>query len=228
MGTRGDRELALGRARDLTCLLLMLSSLWRLGLAQGAVPPPPVTMLDLTVPKERLPAGCSLKANDPAPSTSLPTSPGVQVVRVTPQLKTWGLPPTNPWVGTDRHILAALRRRVDAAGASPLPDADLGIRRMPDAPPPTYQQAARDQAAELLAPADGIQEGYAATYSQSGADDLTVAAVRFEQSPGALAPVPADKPADQLFAMGLIRVVLHGPSGACGTAVSSYLKALGK
>jgi hypothetical protein len=53
------------RARDLGFIVLMTGFVCRSGAAPSAVTPKPVTMQDLTVPKDRLPDGCSLKIDEP-------------------------------------------------------------------------------------------------------------------------------------------------------------------
>src|SRR5229473_812071 len=110
----------------------------------------PYTMKDLTVPKKRLPAGCGLV---PAPSVSLGGN------RV--QYGLWaGLPvPTNPWSGTDRPTIVEIRERMD------------GPSLVPDGPPPTAREISRYRS-QL---ANGVEEGYAAIYTQS----VVVYAVRF-------------------------------------------------
>ena len=55
----------------------------------------------------------------------------------------------NPWMGTDRHILATLRQHLDG----------YGMVRLPDGPPLTNREAS----AMLQKFADGVEEGYVAT-----------------------------------------------------------------
>src|SRR5687768_15642469 len=97
------------------------------------------TLQQLTVPAERLPAGCTLS---PAPAQSIDG----QHVRG----GLWaGLPISrNPWVGTDRQIIASIRERVD-------PPSEL-----PDGPPLSRAELARAR----LRLADGVEAGYAAVY----------------------------------------------------------------
>ena len=80
------------------------------GVAQR-VPPRPVTMQDLTVPKERLPVGCGL-----SPAAYL-----VEGNRVTGGLWAGLEIPTNPWAGTERRVIASIREHTD--GPSLVPDA---------------------------------------------------------------------------------------------------------
>jgi hypothetical protein len=224
-------------------------------LAQTAVAPPAVTLQDLTVPSDRLPAGCRLKVNDPPKQEPAPepsrqeigyTAAGrpttLTVTRETPRVATDAGIATNPWIGTDRRILARLHQSVDGDGPTGLP------MRLPDAPP----LSAREQAALSLRFADGVDEGYAATYAQTGGSDLQVVAVRLESIPASPVPPPTDQPqrriiemgpigtgaspmaqpADpahrQVIAIGPIRVALLGGARPCGTAVSTYLTSLGK
>ena len=51
----------------------------------------PVSLSDLTVPQDRLPADCALSKR---------ASIGLRIA-------------TNPWVGTDRPIVASVRERID-------------------------------------------------------------------------------------------------------------------
>jgi hypothetical protein len=46
-------------------IVLVIGAVTTLGMAQSALPPP-VKMQDLTIPKDRLPEGCALKAIEPA------------------------------------------------------------------------------------------------------------------------------------------------------------------
>jgi hypothetical protein len=192
------------------------------GSAQSA-PPKSVTMQDLTVPKDRLPAGCSLKVIEPRRTQVLSASRAPGVVTTTAQVN----PPTpsmqparitaNPWMGTDRHVLAELRRGVDGHGAL----------RLPDAPPLTNSEAA----VMVLQSADGVEEGYAATYAQSGNRDIGVWAVKFAQTPEMRLDFPGDTHSLRtatIITTGSIRAALFGDGGACSAAIETYLRSLGK
>jgi hypothetical protein len=177
---------------------------------QGAVSSKrPVTLDQLTVPKDRLPDGCSLKANPPH---------GIFIFLSMSDTLT-----TNPWMGTDHRILALLRRGIDAGGQSyvgsyvgrPLPDAVL---------------TPREESLALLKFAEGVEEGYAAVYSQagspessfSGAKELTVRAVRF----AGRSEMRGDTETRLGIEIGLIRAVLSGGGGVCATAIENHLKSL--
>ncbi len=179
---------------------------------------PPLSLAALTVPAERLPDGCGLKVIEPGRSEVI-ASPerGRQAVRFsgpTPSMQPPGVT-ANPWIGADRHVLAWLRQRTD------------GPRKMsvPDGGPLT----AHEQAAFTLQYADGVEEGYAATYAQSQAPDIAVQAVRFAVPPGRPLDLGmADHPNQRTarFEIGTIRVVLTSDGGPCANAIEAYLKSL--
>jgi hypothetical protein len=105
---------------------------------QGGFP-----LADLTVPADRLPTGCGL-----SPSPSMRTGDN------TMRAGSWaGLPiSSNPWIGTDRAIVASIvERAVDPP-------------RIPDGPPPTPRESARFR----LRLADDVEEAYAAVYTDDG------------------------------------------------------------
>ena len=162
--------------------------------------PRPVTMKDLTVPKERLPAGCSL-------------SPVAEVVvgnRGRGGL--WAdLPiPTNPWSGTDRMVVASIRERMD------------GPTLVPDGPPPTAREVSRYR----LQLADGVEEAYAAIYlMQSEPKLIVVYGLRFAAAGRPF--YPPRKASSHRFEIGPLDVVVSGDGGQCSQAVEAYLKALG-
>jgi hypothetical protein len=190
------------------------------GLAQNA-PARLVAMMDLTVPQERLPAGCNMRVIEPPRREVVATSPtGVQTIRFVRAASS--MQPSalrqvtqNPWTGNDRRVLAELRQRVDGYGAV----------RMPDGPPLTSSETS----AMLLQFADGVVEGYAATYAESEERYLGVWAVRFATAP---APVRSYSPvdgrgADRTFNIGLIRATLFG-DGPCAMAIETHLRSLSK
>ena len=149
----------------MTNLLSLGLTVFALGLASTSdvaqsAPIRSVTMQDLTVPKDRLPDGCSLKVIEPPHQVVATSATGVRTIRSagsTSSMQPGGMSRVtlNPWTGTERRILAELRQRVDGYGAV----------RMPDAPPLT----SKEMSAILLRFADGVAEGYAATYVQSEA-----------------------------------------------------------
>src|SRR4029453_11743185 len=104
---------------SLGLLPLLLGAVTTSETAQGVLPKPIATQ-DLTVPKDRLPDGCSLKTIEAGRQENCTSAQGRPIIP--PLAPTPPLPPpgvtTNPWIGTDRRTLAWLRQRVD--GYSPL------------------------------------------------------------------------------------------------------------
>jgi hypothetical protein len=121
---------------------------------------PGVAMSDLTVPPERLPAGCAL-----------PQAPVMRLGDNKMQSGLWaGLPITsNPWVGSDRAIVAAIIESMDRPTL--VPDAPL---------------TPRDAARFRLQLADGVDEAYAAVYGKprrrSSSSTRSASPVRWRQS----------------------------------------------
>src|SRR2546430_1669872 len=129
-------------------------------LTQG--PPREFGLADLTVPMDRLPAGCALAAS---PSERLEGN------RVRSGLWTGLNIGTNPWIGTEAPILAAIRER-------------LAPTEVPDGPPLTPAQARR----YFLQLADGIEQAYVAIYREQEVSDLTtVYGLQFPTTDAALA-----------------------------------------
>ena len=202
----------------LASLIVITLGLAGTSVVAQSVAPRAVTMRDLTVPADRLPNGCSLKVIEPARQETIPAPATRQAVRFIPSgpsLQPLGIT-LNPWTGTDRRILAALRQRVDGYWRV----------RLPDAPPLTSSEVS----AMLLQFAQGVEEGYAATYTLEGRD-LGVWAVRFA--------MPQDRPLDfhedggrgqnvRVIDIGAIRAVLFGDGVGCATAVETHLKSLVK
>ena len=169
-------------------------------------PPHIVSVRDLTVPAERLPIACTLS---PAPSVQLDGG------RVRSGLRA-GFP-TNPWIGTDRRLVASIRELVDGPAA------------VPDGPPLDAKQLSR----YLGQLADGVEEAYGAVYMQSDAELITVRAVKF--APGEKPPTTryasdrrvAGTPALIRVAIGPIVAIVTG-DGDCFQAVGAYLQSLAK
>jgi hypothetical protein len=198
---------------SLGLIALLLGAVTTSETAQGVLPKPIATQ-DLTVPRDRLPNDCSLKTIEPP--GLIPTSEsGRQTfhpIGPTPSLQPPGVT-TNPWIGTDRRTLAWLRQRVDGYG--PL--------QLPDAPPLSPSEAS----AMMQQFANGIAEGYAATYVQSARRDLGVQAVRFSAATEKRFDFPRAR-GNVLIEIGLIRVAVFGDGGPCSSAIESYLRSLGK
>jgi hypothetical protein len=171
----------------------------------GQSPTPPlVTLEKLTVPKDRLPEGCAIKPIQPDAKPFKSTVPGLLPSEVT----------ANPWIGTDRRILASLRELVDGPNAI----------RPPDAPPLSQSESS----ALLLRLADGVDEGYAATYAQAG-PDLGVIALRFSSAHEVDLDLPranSKGAGNTALQIGQIRVVVYGDGGRCSDAITGYVKSL--
>jgi hypothetical protein len=198
-------------------LCVLLSALPALGAGPSASRQ--IELSSLAVPVSSLPTGCQLE------------DVGSMLSRRSADTDSpWLHPPgilANPWIGTDKRVLAWIRGHVDPPLAfSP-----------PDAPP----LSAREERDLTLGLADGIVDGYAATYRDSQNRDVSVQAVRF--MPGA-APY-----ADQLTAglgnsretprwfaaieqtrtdIGSTRVVIYGKAGPCSSALLAYVRSLSK
>jgi hypothetical protein len=184
-------------------LVLAMSVAITVGASQAAQPRV-VTLRDLTLPAERLPGGCALS---PAPSVHLDGS------RVRSGL--WAEFPTNPWIGTDRRLMASIREMVDGPVA------------VPDGPP----LGAKELSRYLVQLADGVEEAYGAVYMQSDANLISVRAIRFApgEKPWASAHssdtrVPRN-PGMIRVAIGPIVAIVTG-DGECFQAVGAYLKSL--
>lgn len=179
-------------------LLLLLSATAAAAAAAAAqgVPRPVLPLHQLTVPKDRLPDGCSLTA----------TQSGYAIG--------WQRLTSNPWIGTDRAILGGLRGLIDGPGRRPLPDA---------------LTTSLEEAELRSALAEGVEEGYAATYEQLSARALQVLAVRF-----AVPPEPRFRPSDGApgaparIALGSTWILFDGDNGACSKAIEAYLRSFRK
>ncbi len=163
--------------------------------AQPAASP----MSPLTVPADHLPAGCALAPH------SVPRAEG-PVVSIVSSLPI----PTNPWTGTDRPLIAAIRERM--------------WQQQPMAPdgPPLGGREARQYWLRL---ADGIESGYAAFYDSSvGHDSVSVYAVRFANEEA----IPTQRSHDRHITIGhTVALVLGGEgAGECRAAIETYLRSL--
>ena len=165
----------------------------------------PLTLRDLTVPHERLPANCAF-----------PHAPPEHLVGNTVRGGLWaGLRiPTNPWDGVESPIIADIRERIDPP-------------RMPDGPPLTERESARFR----LRLAEGVEEGYAAVYSESESSRLVIVyGLRFVNPEDAsrfwgTARVSRN-PRTVGAAIGRIVFVASGEDGHCLQAIGTYLKSL--
>jgi len=154
-------------------------------LVAQTVPPRPITLSDLTVPRERLPPGCALSQ---APVLGIPT---------------------NPWNVAEPAALASLRRSMGEVPA--VTDAPL---------------TRRDASAYQLLLAEGVEEGYAAVYTEGDPAQRTVVhAVRFTR-PNSDPTSPVKPPNAVRFEIGRIVVVVSGDRGGCFQAVEAHVKSL--
>jgi hypothetical protein len=128
-------------------------------------------------------------------------SPSPAVLAATPAV------PSNPWRGDDRLLVATIREGI--TGSPPLPDG----------PPVSKAELARFR----LQLADDVEEAYAATYSDAGANRVTVFAVRFKTGVPDL-PRRAAAPRESIR---LVRdrtvVVASGLAGPCFQSIAAYL-----
>jgi hypothetical protein len=161
---------------------------------EGGSAQKPVSLSDLTVPQDRLPADCALSTR---------ASIGLRIA-------------ANPWVGTDRPIVASIRERVDV----PPP--------VPDGPPLAPADAARFH----LRLADGVEEAYAAVYDQSEARGIVVYGLRFASATSRDELLRdrriRETPRVMRIAIGPVLAVVHGDGGPCAQAIGTYLQSLPK
>ena len=170
-----------------------------------------VALQELTVPAAGLPTGCRVPAKSSERSTA---STGERV-----HSGLWtGLPITaNPWAGSDRAIVAAIRERME------------GAPRLPDGPPLSMRDAARHR----LELADGVEEAYAAIYSQGESADLIVVyGLRFDdvhsRADTRWISSPRENPRAIRLALGPLAVAVHGDGGACFQAVANHVRGLAR
>jgi hypothetical protein len=172
--------------------------------AQAPPRTPPFPLQTLTVPSALLPQGCALKAIPAGSRNSGTLTRGAGFVP--PSLHPEGTT-ANPWIGADRRILSWLRQRVEARRPP----------RMPDAMPFTRSE----EAALMLRMADGVVEGYAATYEQASGLEIAVQAVLFKEAPDPDLRYPAST-----FDLGLVRAMVFGDGGPCAKAIAEYVRTL--
>jgi len=181
------------RQTDLRQLNAIVAGLAMAIAIDGSGAQKPVSLSDLTVPQDRLPADCALSKH---------ASIGLRIA-------------TNPWVGTDRPIVASVRERIDV----PPP--------VPDGPPLTPADAARFH----LQLADGVEEAYAAVYDESAAQAI-VYGLRFTSATSSDQLLRdrriRENPRVLRVAFGPILAVVHGNGGSCAQAIGAYLQSLPK
>lgn len=170
-----------------------------------------VMLQTLTVPPERLPSGCRLSADDGFDDRGVPPHGGSRIfVRNSLPAVLFGVT-MNPWIGTDRPIVARIRERMESP-----PD-------VPDAAPLSPGSAAR----YLLRWAEGVEEGYAASYVHPEAKDTLVLALRFaateRQRPH---PNPAHDERISHIVIGRTVAFVYGDGSPCFRTVEAHLKSL--
>jgi hypothetical protein len=166
-------------------------------------PPREIGLADLTVPNDRLPAGCALAA---APLERLEGN------RVRGGLWTGLNIGTNPWIGTDAPILAAIRER-------------LAPSESPDGPPLTPAQARR----YFLQLADGIDQAYVAIYGEHDVSGLTaVYGLQFPTADGALTFARNARATSKAVVNGRIAAFSVGPGSDCFQAIREYVNGLSR
>jgi hypothetical protein len=173
-----------------------------------------ISLNALTVPAELLANRCALKTIVPSRQERTTDQKGRQVIRIIPA--THSLQPrgieVNPWTGTDRPILAELRRDID----------DVTMRE-PDGPP----LSARQGNELFLQLADAVSEGYSATYAQGNRPDIGVRAIRFTSTAPSQHLSMTDPGRErQTIELGSIRLVVFGDDGPCASAIVGYLRSL--
>jgi hypothetical protein len=174
-----------------------------IGAALRQAPSREIGLADLTVPNDRLPAGCALVA---APSERLE---GNQV-----RTGLWaGLNiGTNPWIGTEAPILATIRER-------------LAPTEVPDGPPLTQAQARR----YFLQLADGIDQAYVAIYREHDVSaPTTVYGLQFPTTEDALAFARNARAASKAVVNGRIAAFAAGRAGDCFQAIRDYVSGLSR
>jgi|RhiMetdeSRZDD1v2_1073273.scaffolds.fasta_scaffold501089_2 hypothetical protein len=181
--------------------LMMLST--AASISTPAPPQGPFSLADLTVPSEQLPSGCTL-----SPSPTLRSGDN--------QVRTglWtGLPiSSNPWTGSDRAIVVAIHERV----IDPPPIAD--------GPPPTKRELAQFR----LRLADGVEEAYAAIYTDDASHIITVNAVRYTDAPPPSFSRNAarDRPGNLRLTLDRTVLGVSGNEGACFLAIAARVRDL--
>jgi hypothetical protein len=108
-------------------------------------------------------------------------------------------------------VVAAIRERME-----PVPP-------LPDGPPP----GAREQAANRLALAEGIDQAYAAVYRQDEPEFATVYALQYAAGSAPAAPTSEGNPLVVRVVLGSIAAMVSG-RGPCFDAVASHVRSLGR
>jgi hypothetical protein len=168
--------------------------------------PDKLNLGDLTVANEQLPGGCKLAAS---PTLRLDDT------RVIDGL--WGGLPirSNPWIGSDRAVLAQIRTHMYGPG------------RLPDAPPDRRTAAAYD--GQLV---DNVSEGYAAFYRDSGPEGIAVYALTFTSNEPLRDPSTNPQTSkDRLVSwitLGQTHILVVGDNGRCSDVIHANVQSLAR
>jgi len=177
--------------------VLLLAATAAAGAMMGQAPAARAPSLDLVVPQDKLPAGCSL-----APQS---VSMGGNRVR-----RLWLGVPANPWRGTDPSIIASIRSRMG------------GLPPAPDGPPLSAGDARR----YFLELSEGIDEGFVASYyMESDGSLVTVHALTFADSNAGPGSNELSPRGHHLIWLGPTVAMLSG-DGRCFDAVEAHLRSL--
>ncbi len=147
---------------------------------------------------------------------ALVSSPSVRLDGSSVLRGLWGNLPiaTNPWTGVEPSILAQIRMHM------------YGLPRAPDGPPLDRREASR----YFLQQADGIQEGYAAFYKDSGAEGVAVYALTYaDGQPATVPPSTGQSSGDRAVSwarIGRTVVLAVGSRGACSQGLETYIQSL--
>jgi hypothetical protein len=172
--------------------------------------PDAIKLQDLTVANEQLPKGCALAA-----------SPTVRLSEKRVLGGLWaGLPiDSNPWIGTDRNVLARIREHM------------YGPPRLPDAPP--NAKAAAAYARHLV---DNVSAGYAAFYQDVGPDGIAIYALTFTSDEPLRDPStapPKNPPTSDTRLVSWITldktvVLVVGDRGHCADVIQTKVQSLAR
>ncbi len=120
---------------------------------------------------------------------------------------------TNPWVGTDAPERSMIRERIE------------GPVKTPDPPALTRKELT----AFRLHLADGVDEAYAAAYTQSARTPIVVYAMKLADTgaPADWRKTPApDSPSITRISLGSIAAIVIGDAGECRAAIAAHLASL--
>jgi hypothetical protein len=140
------------------------------------------SLASLTIPADQLPAACSMRPDDVIDHRAS----------------------TNPWIGTEPLVIAAIREGMGA------------VTRVPDAP-----LSRREETMFRLQLANGVAEAYGARYRGTNAEFVTVYAVTFDQAESSRRrhERPAEPRSGIRITAGRSEIVVLGKGNSCYDAV---------